>query len=474
MESIVGKFRYVKINAYHSNYVRLTSDEEFFKILASRENEAIFLLDKIEKMGYDEHEKESRRNTDFMVFVDGLMYIRDGFGYKTLEDRMEGDAKGFNGCCLKVRFRKGKIMVNEGEFWDESSSSYDGDVFYYAKSLGYNDFQDYLDAIKRGFGNLKIDERKKAAELGCNNMSEYEEYQQMEALMREAGFDSYKEYTEARSLGFDRQKYATYASIKKIKEKYAFSTFQETHLFLILNRKSLPREKDLSDIVDLLEKESPMDESRIRYGKPPEWYGKNMKSEKQIEAFLSGSKQLSGLGVYHTERKIFVSFSDHSLLVDGSNIAYINIGREQGAKPSAKNIELVVDKLKHDGFSEIKVFYDASLLNITEDRDCLAKLENEGIAKPVPAECDPIELMIKYAKDQGSFIVTNDELKAWSERDSWVRGNINRFRIALTIDNGVVKFTGQYEGMDLGSFRNLEDEDFDFKSLSSDTSRSQQ
>ena len=150
------------------------------------------------------------------------------------------------------------------------------------------------------------------------------------------------------------------------------------------------------------------------------------------------------IGNYDADGEVFERKSsrlfDRVAVVDGSNVAWGSGSKKAGDKPKAENIKLVVDALKERGFKKIIVIIDASLNHQVEDPKYLLELAREKILKEAPAKRDADEWIIKYAKEEGAYIITNDTFKDWKEKDEWVKENIDNYRVTFMIIDGIVKF----------------------------------
>lgn len=136
-----------------------------------------------------------------------------------------------------------------------------------------------------------------------------------------------------------------------------------------------------------------------------------------------------------------VKLKNQMIIVDGSNVAWGSRKSELGQKPLAKNISLVIEALKQKGFGNILTIVDAALVYQVEDKDEYARLEREGIIEPAPAENDADNFIIKYAKKNSAFVITNDTYKKdWAVKDPWVKNNINKFRISHMVIGDQVEF----------------------------------
>lgn len=249
-----------------------------------------------------------------------------------------------------------------------------------------------------------------------------------------------------------------YLKIKKIKKNYNFKTFDEAHVFTILNRKSNGKRKTLDLITNILNDEKP----NSNLGKQSKWYTTSLdKNSNALKWFLTTNSHVANLGFYDQKRKVFQIYSDTKIVVDGSNVAWNNGNRAEGDKPKAKNIQLVIEKIREFGFSEIIVLCDANLNYDVEDKTIFDDLKKSKLIKNVPSHTDADEFIISYAKKFEARIITNDTYsKDWALKDEWVYDHAKDFSIHFMIIDDEVKFTTSNSKINAESFKT---NNFDFK-----------
>lgn len=446
--------KYIQVRSFKSaSFVHLTSLDEFVETYEAHSVSTVFFYQKKPRSGI--------ASTRFLFYYDGLMYGLDGRGYFTLDDMKKGIAGGFGDSALKVSIEKGTAA--DLERGGGAGHSNDGEIFYHARKLGYKDYTEFSDALKKGFGNEESTHYHKAIDLGFDNASEFEKIEEYLASIKKEGFESIREYKKAHSLGLDnKSSYRDYLTLEEVKKKYNFETIQEAHLFLILNRKGLDREKKIKDLVSLLEKESPTNWVRSNgwCGRNTNWYTTRFGTTTDLENFLSSNKQVTGIGIYYPDKKTFVNFSDKVIVVDGSNIAWNNGDRNKGARPLALNIKLVIDELRKKGFNDIRTFYDASLPHDIQDKNVLTQLEKDYGIQPTPSRTDADHFLIDFAKALNAYLVTNDSLMDYALKDKWVMKYRDRIRIAAVVSNGLVSFSSNLQDIDLTTFKSAENFEF--------------
>ncbi|MGD0329787.1 MAG: hypothetical protein ABSB40_04970 [Nitrososphaeria archaeon] len=301
--------------------------------------------------------------------------------------------------------------------------------FYYSfPTYGYNTFADLLEGLKLGFSDCNRKYKVENGQLkeiheGSPGSSEGEVYYSI----RKQGFESFTEFEDAFSKGFPtREMYGEYLKLKKIKDDFGFATFDEAHVFDILNRKSLGRIKSLYEIQMILQTEKPRQENGT-----PKWYLESLQQEGDtlerdqgaLEKFLSTNQQIVNLGVYDPERKEFKNYSITKVIVDGNNVTWSGRNKLAGDRPRARNILLVVQRLREFEFRDILVLCDANLEHEVEDKSVYDELYNSKLIRSVPSKTDAKEFIINYAKEFEARIVTNDNLGDWARADEWVRNH---------------------------------------------------
>ena len=122
---------------------------------------------------YQGEDNFRRSSTQMLFFNNGLMYVLDSEGYRTIEDFIEANERGFAGSNSKI-----EISNNQARsLYDGNYRTEEGKIFYFVKSLGYDNFSEYMKAFKDGFGNLANKTYQEALKLGCQTFDDYEEYQ---------------------------------------------------------------------------------------------------------------------------------------------------------------------------------------------------------------------------------------------------------------------------------------------------------
>lgn len=485
----IKDIEYIKINDYRTDItaiVYIDDINEYLKLINICNPKVVFKGYKERGMGYPYNE--------YFLFFDnnGIGYKINGNGYENLYDMYDGCSKGFPDGETYYKAMAGEFVdyneykkitemgyyskndyleaIELGFKWsfekikkylcyedygifsssprkyyihDDDRETYiksDRDVYYYAKKKGFKDFKEFEDAISKGF--LNAEEYRDAMKKGFSDKETYGDAKEM-------GFDNPKEYEEAMKFGLrSKDEYDKFkrrlGKILDIKKEYELDTIEEAILFKILlnfeHGKKLSAEKIWNMWKDELEKYRNYIKNGIKFN-----------NKDDLKKYLSNSSKIKHIGYYDEDGEVFERISPKfkKIIIDGSNVAWNNGSKEKGDKPFAKNIELVINKLKEMGYSDILVITDASLKHIVEDVDVLDKLMEEKILNDAPSKRDADDFILKFVREYNSYVITNDTFKDWKEKDEWVRKNMDKYRITFMIDGDIVKFDEKIEKVKL-------------------------
>lgn len=427
------KIEYITIKDYEGlPTLYIENWEVFIKLLKEKKPKSVY------------HCKNEKRE-EFLFIENWLGFSYPTQGFITIDDVFDSAKRGFDQCNNKFTVENG--VIEERDRYDTPSLK--GEVFYSIRKLGYNTFDEYSDAFSKGFGKSDAETYRKITKLGYKKLEDYNN-------ANKQGFKNSNTYYDAIILGFsDNDSYMEYLKLKKIKEEYKFTYFDEAHVYAILNRSSLKKQKKLDEIQEILSEEKP-----DSYYSTPEWYTESFnRNQTNLEQFLSNNINILNLGIYNKKAKIFENYSDVKILVDGSNVAWSDGSRDAGDKPKVKNIMLVIEKLKSLGPSEVEVLCDANLRKEVEDKQAFDELLKKKIIKQVPSKTDADEFIINYAKKFKARIVTNDTYKDWAQKDEWVKEHANEISIRFMIIDDEVELKSVSGPLGPGFKR----QDFDFK-----------
>ncbi|WP_206206163.1 NYN domain-containing protein [Thermococcus indicus] len=368
-------------------------------------------------------------------FVDSLaqLQLKEPFTiFKPVDDVSETPDSDINWEC---RIKSGKFVARKELTLNDLGISTEAELYRYATDRGFQTFGEFFESLQRG--TLKRDEY---------------------IAIKKGGFNNALEFLVAEKLGYSTRTelvaliYKDYKELKALKEKYHLKTYGDALILsLLLNLKKERRKLSLDEIWQWLK------ECEYAYfNRDSLWYTlgrksgnyKTFTSKEELEKYLIAllKRYGSDIGTYDIESKSFMPKLP-PVIVDGSNVAWEGRDKRHGEKALARNIVLVVEKLKELGYSDIHVFVDASLRYQVEDKGLLEKLIDSGIVEVMPAEVPADDYVIKYARDFDAYIVSNDRYVDWIEKNPNLKEFIKTHRVTFKIHKGIVHFDKKIEGL---------------------------
>src|SRR5688572_2566470 len=116
--------------------------------------------------------------------------------------------------------------------------------------------------------------------------------------------------------------------------------------------------------------------------------------------------------------------SSTRVLLDASNVAHAT---ERGVA-RLENIQLVMDKLREEGFDPL-IVADAALRHQIDDKQAYEKLVDDGIVHQAPSGTDADYFILSFAREMDARILTNDRFRDRAEEFREERDRIIRFMI---------------------------------------------
>ena len=118
------------------------------------------------------------------------------------------------------------------------------------------------------------------------------------------------------------------------------------------------------------------------------------------------------------------------VLVDASNVAHAT----EGGEARLRNIQLVQDKLREEGFEPL-IVADAALRHQIDNKGDYEKLIDDGKVHQAPAGTDADYFILSFARELEARILTNDRFRDRAQEFAEERDRIIRFMI---VDGEVV------------------------------------
>ncbi len=421
--------------------VRIQEIDEFIKLIRLFQPKVIFVVP---------HDRQKIKSQEFCILENGFAFVTSSFEYFRLEDYYEASESGF---------------TNAKEYYQAIAQEF-SDVTQYRTSskLGYRSFEEFENSGQMGFRGCLVSFREffKDSDFPLtstdftleaqayrfaieNGFKSYEElYQAVEngfidgVEYKEAtanGFTLHDDYKSAKDLGIvNRDIYDEYCKLDNVRSNNFLGSIQEALLFQMLDTMEHEDEISVSGLWNVLKNA----EADLLVEEITSWYTSSFKDQDEFERFLVSNSISGRLGTSFPNKEIFQrivlkSVSTATIAIDASNVAYGSGSTEGNEGPKVSNLEVVLHALKGKGFKDLKIFADASLKHNIDNPDQFAVLKNEYNIMEMPAGTDADVFIIKYVIENQCYVISNDRFNDWKEKDSWVRENIDRFRIRFMI-----------------------------------------
>jgi hypothetical protein len=437
--------------------VQLTKAKDFIKLAEILKQLHVFTVTET---------KDEQSQASFVLLYDKVIYLLSANGFKTLDEYEDAEEKGFTGAADYYDAKRGGYLNYKDFAESKQIGVMDRNLHMKAQRLG---FFDHYEEFK-----LKMDTNKKTIPEDFN-IAEFDNAMKLFQFATERGFKDYGDFAKAFFLGFTehavyddaRNKGFTYAHDYKeavcmgfdnvreyqeaihlnIKTKIEYSMFDYlrkasknkygfdgAQLIDALKKYENGKKLPIKRVKELMEQEK----GKLKFpGKEnagnnlPEWYVSKLVSDKEIIQFFKECVELKDFGVYDEDGEFFeVSrMSDTTILVDGSNVAFSSMDRDDHIKPYYANIMNLADALNALRYKEIIVIADASLRNRVKDSFQLEYLKRKVKYLEAPAKTTADEFLIDNAKKNKCYIISNDTFKDWKMQDKWIAENIDHIRI---------------------------------------------
>lgn len=423
---------YIPINNYQNlPLLRIDRMDDFMQLIKDHSIDKIFL--------YTYNTEEIIQFSEFLVCKDWICYVKKGFGYKTIKDYFEGTKLGFDSKSKNYTLYNDKLELGEARYSGGRKIT-DGYLYYLAKNLGYLDYDEFEFAFKNGFykENVPIEKFRAIKKQGFSKYSEFLSFEK-------SGFKKVKDYIEANKLGIEEPEiYKAYIKLKRLMVELNFKSCDQALVYAIIydgSEKKIELDLIIKSLKTALDKFSIGDsfpkgldlsylDKNYRYSYR---YGYKVDGEALTEDLQKNPVFLK-LGKFDTKNRNFIKYIGVPLFIDGSNVAYNNGNRADGARALAKNISLVAEKAKEYNFSDIRIYHDANLEHIVLDKEVLINLRREYKVEKAPGGSDADDFIIAFAKKNEGFIVSNDRFKDHVESHPEDAEFIKNHRIAFMID----------------------------------------
>ncbi|MEP7171679.1 MAG: hypothetical protein ABI855_20065 [Bacteroidota bacterium] len=448
--------------------MQIADVQGFIKLAQLLEASCIFVIANKEK-------DKSAPPDSFLFLDDRTLYTCDAGGYRTLEENAEATKNNFpdsvsyydarkNGFtsfkeydeCRKAgtqdksayakamrlgfidnfeKFtqRAEKEKERTPQQFDPSLLSTALALYEYAVANGFKDFGDFENAFFKGFNTQA--EAEDARKKGFVTASEYEGALRM-------GITTPKEYHEAKHNNIaNKKEYDKFIFLKR--NTHNRFSFDEAHLIYALKMFENGKKLSINKLRTLLQEQQKEYLVQVENGESllPEWYSQKLITDDNFKMLLRNNHELRDHGMFDDEGEYYEvkRILDNKIFIDGANVAYAGMNRDEHAKPKIANILSIALELKKMRFENIVVISDASLRHRVVDKKVMEDLKKQNVTYlEAPAATSADEFLIDCAHKEKCYVVSNDTFRDWKQRDPWAAENIDRLRIPFMIVQGSV------------------------------------
>jgi hypothetical protein len=334
-------------------------------------------------------------------------------GYPLLQERLAGNRADLHyETATEVRQLKNSI-----------------EVLQFAEKKGFTTYKEFERAVLKGY--ISLAEYNEGTRLNFEWGNDYRK-------AMAAGFANYSEYREGLHNGIYNK--LEYNQFKKLKQRAKNGGMDEVLLLDFLtslqNGKKISLSKideQLQELLKPFQKNDPGQEGKIF-----DWFTRKLFTKQDLISFLATHAEVRNSGVYDGGGEYFEVFKirESKVFIDASNVAHYS-----GGKPELRKVLLVVRALKEERFPNVVVIADASLRHKVNDLRFMKQLEGFCSYLEAPAGSAADEFLIKQARRDNGFIVTNDTFRDWKPKDPWVAQHIDEIRIPFMIQNENATFS---------------------------------
>ena len=346
--------------------------------------------------------EQQKPNPNVFFFVKGNeIYSAESEGFELLADYVNAKKIGF------LENEAYMLFDYISEKYKDLSIAY---LYYDALENGYTDFDEYNMSYRFYDDFVPVstfrDEQDILKKHGFKKKRDWE-------IAKQRGFEEGKDYYDARSEGIES--YCEYKDFKILYNKgieYGIAPPYKFHIFHIINRLRGGERIGIEDMKAKLRNES--------YYYKKDWYEWNWDdvTTEQLSLMLSSEKPFNTMGKLTTNsgNLEYSLYRNDTIFVDGSNVAWNNRSGKQKYIRYAKNIKVVVNKLKEIGFKDVRVICDSNLKYIVKDKDVYEELSDMGVIDVVRAFSSADLWLLQFKDGKDRFIISNDMFREYLEQ----------------------------------------------------------
>jgi len=297
-----------------------------------------------------------KTNTTLSFQNNGMIYSVDSSNFRTLEDQKDGALKGFEdgtdyyaakegnfidseeyahcqaaGFDDRVEYLKAQRIgfvgsiekiqaaVEVGKLSDAEHKKIktlqtDAQVYNFAKNFGYDDYDEFENALSSGFVKAEATDYREAVEKGFDSSKTFYK-------VKKGSFNDLTEFQQAQTVGIgDKQDWSRYLELNNIKETYGFRSIEQAHLFELLSNLEEDKKVSITRIWEMLksgQKNTSKAQSDVSWldrpimqmfgggSKLPDWYSTSFKDIVEVKVFLISNENIGTIGLYDADGEVF-------------------------------------------------------------------------------------------------------------------------------------------------------------------------
>ncbi|MGB1205603.1 MAG: hypothetical protein ACPG5B_08165 [Chitinophagales bacterium] len=297
-----------------------------------------------------------KTNTSLSFQHNGMVYSVDSANFRTLEDQKDGALKGFEdgtdyyaakegnfidseeyqhcqtagfedrveylkaqrigfvGSIEKLETAVANGKLNDAEYKKIKTLQTDSQVYNFAKNFGYDNYDEFENALASGFVKAEATDYREALEKGFDSSKTFYK-------AKKGSFTDLTEFQQAQTVGIgDKQDWSRYVELNNIKETCGFRSIEQAHLFELLNNLEENKKVSITRMWEMLksnQKNANNSKSDVSWldrpimqifgggSKLPDWYSTSFKDMVEVKVFLISNENIGRIGLYDADGEVF-------------------------------------------------------------------------------------------------------------------------------------------------------------------------
>ena len=248
-------------------------------------------------------------------FIDSEEYQHcQAAGFDDRVEYLKAQRIGFVGGVEKLQAAVENGKLSDAEFKKIKTLQTDAQVYNFAKNFGYDDYDEFENALASGFVKAEATDYREAIEKGFDSSKTF--YQ-----AKKGSFNDLTEFQQAQTVGIgDKEDFSRYLELNNIKETYGFRSIEQAHLFEMLSNLEEGKKVSITRIWEMLksnQKNTNKAQSDVSWldrpimqmfggsSKLPDWYSTSFKDIVEVKVFLISNENVGTIGLYDADGEVF-------------------------------------------------------------------------------------------------------------------------------------------------------------------------